>query len=740
MKKVISIILFAVLAVAVSVMSVALELLPIQPIPPVLNGRRVIIISNVGDIGYVTSPHGETFYIMMEDQPWEDVTVIGNGIVSASYVDFDPEEMIAMDKNGNDLIPYSIIYESTGEVIWEGLTYETAKEEVEYLNSLNEGNYYFIPQININIIKIVVGENYSASYKLGNAIITATLNGKEYKGCLDILSDVFFKHIKDSEELAEATSFFKETVALKRNGTSFMKLSKSASEIETNPQTEEFDFIGSISIDRWPDKTVYNVGETIDLTGMKVTAVAYKLDEEKNLYIPFEIDVTDLCWAEPSVVTYDEDQNVTVYLKAPCDQSGNIRTFSDKFRITVNPVYEEDNGSEEYEPIYSSIELNIGKDPGCSSYLAHVSDYYEDANTPATVLTTKAFALAAGGKATVNGDFFTITIPQISNKQKGVNFYYEMEFSPSYEDEKKIELRFYSDTIIQSDYDVRINLGINYYELREFFETRVEEENVISFFVYDEEGVCIGKNTVDFLKIDAEKEASFYIEEKAGETLKKYTISVKGPENASDVPELNDTLSIAKKKIIQNGQTTVSVNLSEGSGVAAAQFAIKYDTSVLKLVSASAGELMSDAAINTETPGKIIFGWDDTDSVTEGGTILELTFTTAEGAGIGTTAVEIDETEKFVFTKANLGELSIDVENGIVTIIDAVYGDLTGDGEVDIRDAYLARLIAAKLRTPTETQLIVGDVDGDGKITAVDANYIRKHSVRLISEFPIEQK
>ena len=209
------------------------------------------------------------------------------------------------------------------------------------------------------------------------------------------------------------------------------------------------------------------------------------------------------------------------------------------------------------------------------------------------------------------------------------------------------------------------------------------------------------------------------------------------------VPYSNEpdaTLSIFSEKLVSGGQTTVSVNLSEGSGVAAAQFAIKYDTSKLELVSASAGELMSGAVINTEIPGKVIFGWENPTAVTEGGTILELTFTTAEGAQLGETKIEIDENEKFIFTKSNLDELSIDVENGAITVIDAVYGDLSGDGEIDIRDAYIARLIAAKLETPDEIQKYAGDVDGDGKITAVDANYIRKYSVRLISVFPVEQQ
>lgn len=94
-----------------------------------------------------------------------------------------------------------------------------------------------------------------------------------------------------------------------------------------------FDYVHSMSIYKWPDKLVYYLGDTVDLTGLKVTAVVYKFNEETELYEPKEIDVTDLCWVEPAVFTSDEAQNVKVYLKAPCDQQGNMFLFEDHFRV-----------------------------------------------------------------------------------------------------------------------------------------------------------------------------------------------------------------------------------------------------------------------------------------------------------------------------------------------------------------------------------------------------------------------
>ncbi|MBQ3531016.1 MAG: leucine-rich repeat protein [Oscillospiraceae bacterium] len=66
------------------------------------------------------------------------------------------------------------------------------------------------------------------------------------------------------------------------------------------------------------------------------------------------------------------------------------------------------------------------------------------------------------------------------------------------------------------------------------------------------------------------------------------------------------------------------------------------------------------------------------------------------------------------------------------------YGDLNMDFTVNIKDVYLARLIAAKLVVSNEAQLSLGDVDGDGKISAIDANIIRKFILKNIIKFPIE--
>ncbi len=94
-----------------------------------------------------------------------------------------------------------------------------------------------------------------------------------------------------------------------------------------------FDFVKSISIDKWPTKTTYYLGDKVDLTGMKVSAIVYTYDEKEKVYVPSEIDITDLVWVEPEIFTYDETQNVEVLFKAPCDTFGTMETFRTHFRV-----------------------------------------------------------------------------------------------------------------------------------------------------------------------------------------------------------------------------------------------------------------------------------------------------------------------------------------------------------------------------------------------------------------------
>ncbi len=67
-----------------------------------------------------------------------------------------------------------------------------------------------------------------------------------------------------------------------------------------------------------------------------------------------------------------------------------------------------------------------------------------------------------------------------------------------------------------------------------------------------------------------------------------------------------------------------------------------------------------------------------------------------------------------------------------------VYGDVDGNGKINVMDANLVRRATAKLVTLDENQVKAADVDGNGKINIMDANYVRRYTAKLVDSFPAE--
>ncbi len=67
-----------------------------------------------------------------------------------------------------------------------------------------------------------------------------------------------------------------------------------------------------------------------------------------------------------------------------------------------------------------------------------------------------------------------------------------------------------------------------------------------------------------------------------------------------------------------------------------------------------------------------------------------------------------------------------------------LYGDIDGNGKINVMDANLARRKAAELVDLTIEQALAADVTGDGNVNVVDANLIRRFAAELIDEFPVE--
>jgi uncharacterized protein (DUF2141 family) len=67
-----------------------------------------------------------------------------------------------------------------------------------------------------------------------------------------------------------------------------------------------------------------------------------------------------------------------------------------------------------------------------------------------------------------------------------------------------------------------------------------------------------------------------------------------------------------------------------------------------------------------------------------------------------------------------------------------LFGDLNGDGKVNVQDATASLRIAVGLLTPTEAQKVAGDVNKDGKLNPQDTTLILRKAVGVLAQFPAE--
>ncbi len=136
----------------------------------------------------------------------------------------------------------------------------------------------------------------------------------------------------------------------------------------------------------------------------------------------------------------------------------------------------------------------------------------------ATVISTTAFRAIEGKDITVEIDHKNdVTIYDVAKGQKGVNFeFYGYEFLNAKGQDitlattldkqlASIAFGFYGDQVIASDFTITLNPGVTYFELRELFGIKVEEDDIITYYLL-KDGKVAQEITVDYMTVDLSKE------------------------------------------------------------------------------------------------------------------------------------------------------------------------------------------------------------------------------------------
>ena len=206
-----------------------------------------------------------------------------------------------------------------------------------------------------------------------------------------------------------------------------------------------------------------------------------------------------------------------------------------------------------YEYVKSAAENDYALelfDEGYSDYETYLAGYKtpDTAQRPGSrVISTTAFRAIEGKDITVNvyptpkendervAKSADVTIYNVAAGQKGVNFeYYEKEVKEATStalavdgENRKVEFGFYGDQVVKSKFTVNFDLDWTYFELREFFGKKVEEQDKVVYYIL-KDGKVLKEVEVDYMTVDYNDTVKLSID---GEntTLGQYAIAVKVP-------------------------------------------------------------------------------------------------------------------------------------------------------------------------------------------------------------------
>ncbi len=416
MKKALALVLALVLALSMAVSALALELVELVPAEKEKSDLVKIPVVDVDDVTLLLYEGGK-YYIALEDEAWEDVKVTTNGNVTAKLVEYDPAKMIVTGMN----IKFNVTYK--GEAYGEPFvtkadrnSVETYKAALKYAEDKNDDEYvtYWDVEVatNVNIIEIVVEDNYSAHYTEGTIKVEAVLDDEDYVGEVEIINDV--------------VNFEYELV-------------------------------------KWAAKNFTTYAKTVDEC----------LFVDEYGYSDYRADL----------LGYDEDD--------------------DEYYVPENRV---DFGAAVVSTTaFRAIE---GKD-------LRVAAVYDDDRI-----------------------YVDVVLYDIVKGQKGVNFsnYFDLDFEDLDEDDYRdvnepvnaIEVGFLGNQVVKGDFEITIRTGLDWFQLRELFDVKVEEDDIISYYIVDKAGKVVGGKEIDYMTADLSKEAIFTVKGN-NQALGEYKIVLEVP-------------------------------------------------------------------------------------------------------------------------------------------------------------------------------------------------------------------
>ena len=190
---------------------------------------------------------------------------------------------------------------------------------------------------------------------------------------------------------------------------------------------------------------------------------------------------------------------------------------------------------------------------GYSYYFGEEYDEEENRQDPfALVVSTTAFRAIEGKDLTLNvldtkAAAISVTLKDIVKGQKGVNFFAWADLDVNDGDDEDVHndklvaasFGFMSEEVVKGAFEINVELGMDYYDLREAFGEKVEEEDIITYYVL-KNGKAFDSFTVDYMTDDVTENVELTIKGE-NEKLGWYTLALEVPAEETEVEENPNT-------------------------------------------------------------------------------------------------------------------------------------------------------------------------------------------------------
>ena len=153
----------------------------------------------------------------------------------------------------------------------------------------------------------------------------------------------------------------------------------------------------------------------------------------------------------------------------------------------------------------------------------------------AAVISTTAFRAITGESIAVECGKMLVEIKNVVSGQKGVNFkHYGVDVVDDDEDGKAeaIEFGFYGDQVISGEYAITVDTGYTWFTLREAFGEKVEEDDIISYYVL-KNGKVVKEIVVDYMTADVYEDVVLELTG-SNSTLGEYEIVMEVPASETE--------------------------------------------------------------------------------------------------------------------------------------------------------------------------------------------------------------